>query len=105
MHEPRVIALKHSDERIGLRGETVAPQPSEDPATTAHRYVEHLREFPLDNEAREKLAVLYATEYKRLDLAQGELEQLVAAPNQTPKNVAHWLNLLADFQVRLANNV
>jgi tetratricopeptide (TPR) repeat protein len=105
MHEPRVIALKHSDERIGLRGETIAPQPAEDPATTANRYVEHLREFPLDNEVRERLAVLYATEYKRLDLAESELEQLVTAPNQTPKNIAHWLNLLADFQVRLANNI
>jgi tetratricopeptide (TPR) repeat protein len=105
MHEPRVIALKHSDERIGLRRETVAAEPVEDAATTAQRYVEHLRDFPLDNEVRERLAVLYATEYKRLDLAESELEQLVSSPNQSPKNIAHWLNLLADFQVRLTNNV
>jgi tetratricopeptide (TPR) repeat protein len=105
MHEPRVIALKHSDDRIGLRVNPVAPPPSEDPAVTANRYVEHLREHPLDNEVREKLASIYATEFKRLDLATTELEQLIATPNQSPKNIAHWLNMLADYQIRLANDV
>jgi tetratricopeptide (TPR) repeat protein len=105
MQQPRVITVKHSDERIGLRTESVAPVETEDVAETANRYVQHLRNYPLDNEVREKLAVLYATEYKRLDLASGELEQLISAPNQTPKNIAHWLNMLADFQVKLANDV
>jgi TolA-binding protein len=105
MQQPRVISIKHSDERIGLRTEPMAPVETEDIATTANRYVQHLRDYPLDNEVREKLAVLYATEYKRLDLASSELEQLISAPNQTPKNISHWLNMLADFQVKLANNV
>jgi tetratricopeptide (TPR) repeat protein len=105
MHQPRVIAMKHSDERIGLRVEPIAPQPGEDAATTAQRYVQHLQNYPLDNEVREKLAGLYAIEFKRLDLATGELEQLISAPNQTPKNIAHWLNMLADFHVKLANDV
>jgi hypothetical protein len=60
---------------------------------------------PLDNEIREKLAIVYASEFKRLDLAAAELEQLIATPNQSQKNVAHWLNLLADFHIRLANDV
>jgi hypothetical protein len=33
------------------------------------------------------------------------LEQLITTPNQTAKNVAHWLNLLADFQIQLGNDV
>jgi len=33
-------------------------------------------------------------------LATNELAQLVNEPNQSPKHVAHWLNLLADLQIR-----
>jgi len=62
--------------------------------------VKHLEQHPLDSEAREKLAVLYATHYRRLDMATNELEQLINEPNQPPKRVAHWLNLLADLQLR-----
>lgn len=104
MRTPRTIRVKHSDVRIGLMGHTVAPPADEDAAVTANRYVEHLREHPLDNEAREKLAMLYANDFKRLDLAAGELEQLIATPNQSQKNIAHWLNMLADFQIKLAND-
>jgi tetratricopeptide (TPR) repeat protein len=104
MHSPRVIAMKHSEERIGLRTEPVVPAPTESVSETAQRYVQHLQEYPLDNEVRERLASLYATEFKRLDMATAELEQLITTPNQTPKNIAHWLNMLADFQIRLAND-
>ena len=53
----------------------------------------------LDTEAREKLAIIYARHYKRLDLAELELTQLIEQPNQPTKHVAHWLNLLADLQI------
>lgn len=33
-------------------------------------------------------------------MAADQLEQLITSPNQPPKRVAHWLNLLADLQVR-----
>lgn len=105
MQSPRVIAVPHSEERIGLRTEPMVAPAAEDPGVTAQRYLDHLRDYPLDNEVREKLALTYANEFKRLDLATSELEQLIATPNQTPKNVAHWLNLLADLQVRLASDV
>jgi len=62
--------------------------------------VKHLEQHPLDTEAREKLAVIYAGHYQRLDLAAGELNQLIETPNQPAKRVAHWLNLLADLQVQ-----
>jgi tetratricopeptide (TPR) repeat protein len=63
-------------------------------------YVQHLEEHPLDLEVREKLALIYADHYRRLDLATDQLEQLIAHPNSSAKKVAHWLNLLADLQVR-----
>jgi len=62
--------------------------------------VKHLEQHPLDTEVREKLAILYADHYQRLDMATGELEQLIEEPNQPSKRVAHWLNLLADLQIR-----
>jgi tetratricopeptide (TPR) repeat protein len=63
--------------------------------------VKHLERHPLDTEAREKLAIIYAEHYQRLDLATFELEQLIEQPEQSAKHVAHWLNLLADLQIRL----
>ena len=71
-----------------------------DPTKLAAAYVKHLEQHPLDTEAREKLAVIYAGHYQRLDLAAGELNQLIEMPNQPGKRVAHWLNLLADLQIQ-----
>jgi len=86
---------------IGLRDSLRDLIPAEiDPAQMVADYVKHLGQHPLDTEAREKLAILYAAHYKRLDLATNELAQLINEPNQPPKHVAHWLNLLADLQIR-----
>lgn len=76
------------------------PRAEEDPAVTAQKLIQQLEQHPLDCEAREKLAVLYSEHFDRLDLAAGELDQLIATPHQPPKEVVRWLNLLADFQVR-----
>ena len=70
------------------------------PAQVAAEYVDHLRKHPLDTDVRERLAVIYADDFGRLDLASDQLEQLIAYPNQPSKAVARWLNLLADLQVR-----
>jgi tetratricopeptide (TPR) repeat protein len=71
-----------------------------DPVQQAEEYVKHLEQHPLDTEAREKLAVIYADHYGRLDLATDQLEQLIQDPGQPAKLIVHWLNLLADLQVR-----
>jgi TolA-binding protein len=71
-----------------------------EPEQLAADYVKHLEQHPLDTEARGQLAILYADHYQRLDLATAELDQLIEMPAQPPKHVAHWLNLLADLQVR-----
>ncbi len=73
---------------------------SRDPAEVAGEYVRHLEQHPQDTEAREKLAVIYADHFQRLDLAADQLQQLIDQPNQPARQVIHWLNLLADLQIR-----
>jgi tetratricopeptide (TPR) repeat protein len=69
------------------------------PEKLAADFVKHLELHPGDTEAREKLAIIYARHYQRLDLAALELEQLIEQPKHPTKRVAHWLNLLADLQI------
>jgi tetratricopeptide (TPR) repeat protein len=103
--DPRRVTVQRRDARIGIQGVPLEVHaPEEDPAEAAAQYVRHLEQFPADNEAREKLALLYAHHYQRLDLATDQLEQLISSPNQPPKEVVRWLNLLADLQVELAGD-
>jgi tetratricopeptide (TPR) repeat protein len=95
------VAMPEGVKNVGLLASSEHLRPTEaDPTKLTAAYVKHLEEHPLDTEAREKLAVLYAGHYQRLDLAAGELNQLIETPNQPAKRVAHWLNLLADLQVQ-----
>jgi hypothetical protein len=95
------MAVPEGVKNVGLLASSEHLRPTEaDPTKLAAAYVKHLEEHPLDTEAREKLAVIYAGHYQRLDLAAGELNQLIETPNQPAKRVAHWLNLLADLQVQ-----
>ncbi|HEX7862840.1 MAG TPA: hypothetical protein VF773_21085 [Verrucomicrobiae bacterium] len=96
------INLTRHEGYIGLQGKIADPRPAaEDPAQTAARLVEHLTKFPKDVEAREQLATLYADHYRRMDLASDQVEQLIATPGVSPKEVAHWLNLLVDLHLRI----
>ncbi|MGA2281669.1 MAG: tetratricopeptide repeat protein [Verrucomicrobiota bacterium] len=100
-HDRQPMAMPEGVKNIGLLESSEHLRPAEiDPVKLAADYVKHLEQHPLDTEVREKLAIIYADHYQRLDLAAGELEQLIAEPNQPSKRVAHWLNLLADLQVR-----
>ena len=63
-----------------------------------------LESHPADTITREKLAVLYAEHFQRLDLAVDQLEQLIALPDETPKHVARWLNLLATLQINVGRD-
>ena len=88
-------------QNVGLLDSSAHLVPAETPAgEVAGAYVKHLQEHPDDTEAREKLAILYVTHYQRLDLATIELEQLINEPNHPYKRTAHWLNVLADLQIR-----
>ena len=100
-HTARVISLPAGPQSLGVDPSAAGPALPADPVQTAAQLVRHLDEHPLDNEAREQLALIYAHHYRRLDLASDQLEQMIAAPNQLPKHVVKWLNLLADLHIRL----
>jgi TolA-binding protein len=100
-HEHRPIAMKEGLKDIGLmKGPKPDLAPQVDPAQRAEQLARHLEQHPADNEAREKLAMIYAEHYQRPDLALEQLEQLIAAPHQSGKEVARWLNVIADLQIQ-----
>jgi tetratricopeptide (TPR) repeat protein len=100
-HERRKFNVAEGVKNLGLLWDREHLKPVEqDPADVAAQLVKHLEQHPLDTEAREKLAILYADHYQRLDMAMDELEQMIEQPNQPGRLVVHWLNLLADLQIR-----
>ena len=100
-HDRQPVAMPEGVQNVGLLDSTEFLKPAEaDQGKLAAVYVKHLEEHPLDTEVREKLALIYADHFQRLDLATAELVQLINAPKQPPKRVAHWLNLLANLQIR-----
>ena len=100
-HDRKPVAVPESVKNLGLLSSTAHLRRAEaDPARLALEYVKHLQEHPLDTEAREKLAIIYADHFGRLELAADQLGQLIDQPNQPGKLVAQWLNLLADLQLR-----
>lgn len=86
-------------ENPGLR-DSPAVQPAEESSeATARGYLIHLQQHPRDIEVREKLALVYARDFKRLDLATLELEQLIGQDGCSARQISGWLNLLATLQI------
>jgi len=71
-----------------------------DPAKLAIEHVKHLETHPLDTEAREQLAKIYAEHFQRADMAIDQFEQLVNSPNQPDKRIVRWLNSIVELQVK-----
>ena len=95
------VEVSKGVENLGLmRDQSGLKTEETDPAVLVENYVRHLETHPLDSHIRERLAVLYAGHYQRLDLATDQLDQLIEQPNQPAKQVVAWLNLLADLQVQ-----
>jgi tetratricopeptide (TPR) repeat protein len=104
--EPHLLKVGKYEQRLGLLDDSTALKPpAEDPAATASFLVKRLEQHPQDSEAREDLARIYAGHYQRLDLAADQVEQLLVQPNVPAKHAVHWLNLLADLQIKHAGNV
>jgi tetratricopeptide (TPR) repeat protein len=100
-HEGRKFVVTEGPKNLGIASARASMEPIEkEPAEQATEYVKHLEKHPLDTEAREKLAIIYADHYTRLDLATDQLEQMVQLPNQPHRLIVRWLNLLADLQIR-----
>jgi tetratricopeptide (TPR) repeat protein len=120
--EQRIARLGSADETSRVRHHskfTVAPRrrdvglikesapvsaPAADPHALAEEYVRQLEAHPSDTDTREKLAVLYAEEFQRLDMAADQLEQLIELPSEPPKHVARWLNLLATLHIKVGHD-
>ncbi len=101
---PSKLVVPLADQRVGLRLTPPDPPADPDPEIEADGLRAQLIAHPLDMEAREKLAILYADRLGRIDWAVGEIEKLLAQPDHAPKHIAKWLHLLADFQVRVAGD-
>ena len=100
------MVIKPGIKDAGLRPDFKAPTAAvADPDALAAEYVQQLEMHPADTATREKLAVLYAEQFQRLDLATDQLEQLISLQNETPKHVVQWLNLMADLQIRVGKDV
>jgi len=105
-HDNQAVPVPEGVPNLGLREASAYPQPKEiAPGQLAAAHVKHLEQHPHDTEVREKLAMLYAQHFRRLDLATMELEQLINEPNQPARRVTHWLNQLATYQVDLGADV
>jgi tetratricopeptide (TPR) repeat protein len=104
-HDRKKFIVAEGVQNLGLLDPKMYPAPANpDAAKQAAELVKHLQSHPLDAEARERLAVIYADHYNRIDLAADQFEQLITYPNQPAKRVVHWLNLLADVQIRHGAN-
>jgi tetratricopeptide (TPR) repeat protein len=100
------LKLTRHEEHLGLRPDFEGLKlPTPDPAVRARALVDQLERFPLDNQAREDLALMYAIDFGRLDLATEQLEELIAQPHAPEGQIARWLNLLADLQAREGGEV
>jgi hypothetical protein len=105
-HDRQNIAVPAGVNNIGLLDSSAFLQPKEiEPGKLAAAHVKHLEAHPHDSEVREKLAMIYAHDFQRLDLATMELAQLINEPRHSPKQIANWLNQLANFQVELGADV
>jgi outer membrane protein assembly factor BamD (BamD/ComL family) len=105
--EQTVFKVPAGERDIGLRP---AAKPAQDSMRAeadarAAEYVRQLEEHPNDTETRERLALLYAEQFQRVDLAADQLEQLTTFPNETPAHIARWLDLLATVHVRYGRNL
>ena len=100
------IHLPEGVQNAGLLDSTEFLRPDEiDPGKMAAAHVKHLEMHPHDSEVREKLAVMYAKDFRRLDLATMELAQLINEPRYSPKQIVGWLNLLANLQIECGADV
>ena len=92
-------------ENVGLRKDQSGVLPaSEDPALMAAQYVQHLEQHPLNAEIREKLALIYAEHYQRVDYAIHELEQILQQPGLPTKQVVRLLGVMADVHMKYASD-
>ena len=100
------IALREGVHNIGLRVESSSLRPpGEEAEAEAERLVRELELQPENAETRQRLAILYASHYQRVDLAVEQLQYLIDQTGQPQKQIVQWLNLMADLQIKYGRNL
>jgi hypothetical protein len=79
---------------------SAAPVDRAEAARQANQLAERLRQDPNEVAVREKLAVVLAEQLQKADLGIEQLELLLAMPDQPEAKTAHWLSLMAAWQIR-----
>ena len=104
-HDRPAIQLRTGPEDFGLRkDQSGLLPPEEDPGLKAAELVQHLEQHPLDCEVRERLAMIYAEHYQRLDYAVRELEQIIQQPGLATRQITRLLSLMADLHIKFGND-
>ena len=82
--------------------EQTSAEAAGNPDAEARTLTQRLTDHPEDDEARERLAEIYARHYRRVDLAADQLEQLIRDPRQTREDTVRRLNALARHYMQYA---
>lgn len=93
----KALVLKRGPRNLGISRNKI--EEPEDYSAKADKLTEHLRQFPDDSDAREQLAEIYSKGYERHDFAEEQLRLLINFPGHTQKQIARWLNRIADYQI------
>lgn len=105
--EPHAIKVEHHEHYPDRDAECFskpAPMAADDDARIAE-LIERLKIQPDDHLAREELALIYANDLKRADLAMEQMDILGEFPGLSAAQFARWMNMKADFATGVAGDV
>jgi tetratricopeptide (TPR) repeat protein len=100
------IQLPVGVEDVGLAGTDLSKvtPPVDDPAAQAAEYIVHLEQHPLDADVREKLAMIYASHYQRVDYAIEQLEIIIQQPGLPTRQIVRLISVMADVHIKFGND-
>ena len=94
---PKVVIRERTDVKVEIKAET--------PDEAIGRLVLQLEIHPHDRAAREELAGHYANHVRDVALAVEQLDCLLRQPGHEKHSIVRWLNLIADYQIRVGNDL
>lgn len=99
-HDRRKVKVEDRAQPYAMGRPRVKMPVADTPAEAEQKLLQRLEQYPRDNVTREQLVLLYADQFERLDWATRQLEIMIAAPNQQPREVVGWIERIADLQQR-----
>ncbi len=97
---PDSLAALRAAQRLARLDPAADPDENADTGVFLSDCLKQLARHPLDNATREQLARAYYERHHNLETAQAELEKLIATPHQAAKDIARWMQWLADWQAQ-----